>query len=241
MNRFFIDECEGKTAVLKGGDYKHCKNVLRLRENDEIYLVIDRKEYIGRIESFSDDTVYCSIVDESKYKREAELKISLYQCLPKASKMEMIVQKNTEVGVLTIIPVVSHRTVVKLSEKKRELKKVERWNKIAMEAAKQSMRNIVPQVKEIISFKEMISFLKDNGGDIVVPYENEDNLGLNDIEIQGNYASVIIGPEGGFEDSEIRELKNIGAKIVTLGPRILRTETAGIVANSILMYKTKNI
>ncbi|SHI76717.1 16S rRNA (uracil1498-N3)-methyltransferase [Dethiosulfatibacter aminovorans DSM 17477] len=241
MNRFFIDECDGKTALLKGGDFKHCKNVLRLRENDQVYLVIDEKEYIGRIESFGDDTVFCTVVEESKYKREADLKINLYQCLPKASKMELIVQKNTEVGVAAIIPVISHRTVVKLSDKKRELKKVDRWSKIAMEAAKQSMRNIVPVVDEIVSFKEMISMLKENGGDIIVPYEDEDNLGLNDIEIEGNIANVIIGPEGGFEALEIEELKNAGAKIVTLGPRILRTETAGIVVNSILMYKTKNI
>lgn len=241
MNRFFIDECDGKTALLKGGDFKHCKSVLRLRENDQVYLVIDEKEYIGRIESFGDDTVFCSVVEESKYKREADLKINLYQCLPKASKMELIVQKNTEVGVSAIIPVVSHRTVVKLSDKKRELKKVDRWNKVAMEAAKQSMRNIVPVVADIVSFKEMISILKESSADIIVPYENEDNLGLNDIEIKGDVANVIIGPEGGFEASEIEELKNAGAKIVTLGPRILRTETAGIVTNSILMYKTKNI
>jgi 16S rRNA (uracil1498-N3)-methyltransferase len=241
MNRFFIDECDGKTALLKGGDFKHCKNVLRLREKDQVYLVIDEKEYIGRIESFGDDTVFCAVVEESKYKREAGLKINLYQCLPKASKMELIVQKNTELGVSTITPVVSHRTVVKLSDKKRELKKVDRWNKIAMEAAKQSMRNIVPLVKEIVSFKEMISDMKENGGIIIVPYENEDNLGLNDIDIQKKIVNVVIGPEGGFEAYEIEELKNAGAEIVTLGPRILRTETAGIVANSILMYKTKNI
>lgn len=241
MNRFFIDECNGKTAILKGGDFKHCKSVLRLRENDEVYLVIDKKEYIGRIESFGDDTVFCAVVGESKYKRESDLRINLFQCLPKASKMELIVQKNTEVGVSTIIPVVSHRTIVKLSEKSRERKKVDRWNKIAMEAAKQSMRNIVPLVEDIVSFKEMLSILKERGGDIIVPYENEDNLGLNDVELESDIANVIIGPEGGFEESEIEELKNVGARVVTLGPRILRTETAGIVINSILMYKTKNI
>lgn len=241
MNRFFIDEFDGKTAFLKGGDFKHCKSVLRLRENDQVYLVIDEKEYIGRIESFGDDTVFCAVVEESKHKREADLKINLYQCLPKASKMEYIVQKNTEVGVSAIIPVISHRTVVKLSDKKRELKKVDRWNKIAVEAAKQSMRNIIPIVDEIVTFSEMIAILKEKEGKIIVPYENEDNLGLNDIEIEGNIANVVIGPEGGFEASEIEELKKAGAKIVSLGPRILRTETAGIVTNSILMYKTKNI
>jgi 16S rRNA (uracil1498-N3)-methyltransferase len=241
MNRFFVDEIIDDQARIKDGDFKHCKNVLRLKEGSEIFLVNNGKEYIGRILSYETDAAFCGIIKESDKSREADIHVSLYQCIPKSSKMETIIQKNVEIGVNRIVPVISYRTIVKISEQSKEEKKLTRWNKVSEEAAKQSMRNIIPKVDHIMTFKQMINALKQKEGLIIVPYENEVDNSLSNVEIDQADVSVVIGPEGGFEDFEIEELKNAGAHVVTLGPRILRTETAGMVACAICMYKTNNI
>lgn len=241
MNRFFVDDIIDDQARIKDGDFKHCKNVLRLKEGSEIFLVSNGKEYIGRIMSYETDTALCSIIKESDKTREADIHVSLYQCIPKSSKMETIIQKNVEIGVNRIVPVISHRTIVKISEQSKEEKKLTRWSKVSEEAAKQSMRNIVPEIDHIMTFKQMINDLKQKERLVIVPYENEANNSLSNVEIDKADVGIVIGPEGGFEEFEIEELKNIGAHIVTLGPRILRTETAGMVACAICMYKTNNI
>jgi 16S rRNA (uracil1498-N3)-methyltransferase len=241
MNRFFVESIENESAVLSGGDYKHCKSVLRLKEESEIFLVCNGKEYVGIIKYYEDNKVICKILSQTGHEREADIKINLYQCMPKADKMEMIIQKNVELGVYRIIPLISMRTVVKLSEKHKTIKKLERWNKISEEAAKQSMRNIVPLVDNILTFDEMISRFKQSKQLLIVPYENENNLRLKDLDLKSDEINLLIGPEGGFDPKEIEKLETINTEIVTLGPRILRTETAALVANSVIMYKTNNI
>ncbi len=241
MNRFFVDEINDGQAMIRDGDFKHCKSVLRLKEGSDLFLVYNGKEYLGKILSYETNTVLCSVIKESDKTREAGINVSLYQCIPKSSKMETIIQKNVEIGVNRIVPVISYRTIVKISEQSKEEKKLTRWNKVSEEAAKQSMRNIIPMVDYIMTFKQMINDLKQSQRLIIVPYENESNNSLRSVKIDHSEVGIVIGPEGGFEDFEIEELKNAGAHIVTLGPRILRTETAGIVACALCMYKTNNI
>ncbi len=152
--------------------------------------------------------------------------------------MDEIIQKGTEVGIKEFYPVATHRSIVKIKDIKKEESKVERWNSIADEAAKQSKRDFLPKVQNVISFDEMIILLKDEKN-IIVPYEDEKANAIKSKlqAIDDGNIHIIIGPEGGFEPYEIEKLKSIGAEIVTLGPRILRTETAGIVAATIVLYE----
>ncbi|NLA14794.1 MAG: RNA methyltransferase, partial [Tissierellia bacterium] len=153
------------------------------------------------------------------------------------TKLETIIQQNVELGVKSFIPLITERTVVKLNEKDREQKKLDRWQKIAKESAKQSKRNIIPTVEPIITVSELIEKLKNIDAEIIVPYELEDVKILKDVlkEPKDNYY-IVIGPEGGFDIKEIEMFQEIGAHIVTLGKRIIRTETAGIVTASVIMY-----
>lgn len=241
MNRFFVDEIIENKAEITDSDFNHCKNVLRLKEGTEIFLVCNGIEYQAKVDSFESKSVVCEILYKSEIQREPSINVNLYQCLPKSAKMETIIQKNVEIGINKIIPVISRRTIIKISDQSKEMKKVERWNKISEEASKQSMRNNIPEVCSIITFKEMINHFKTSLGLLIVPYEDEEYNSLRDIELNEKEANILIGPEGGFDPEEIQELKEINAKIVTLGPRILRTETAGMVTNAILMYKSNNI
>jgi len=151
--------------------------------------------------------------------------------------METIIQQNVELGVKSFIPLITERTVVKLNDKDREQKKLDRWRKIAKESSKQSKRNLVPEVEDIITVRELVERLKKEDAQIIVPYELEDMKTLKEILSQPKQRYyVIIGPEGGFDIKEIEMLREAGAHIVTLGKRILRTETAGLVASSVIMY-----
>ena len=152
--------------------------------------------------------------------------------------MDLIIQKATELGVKEIIPVITNRTIVKINDKNKENKKIDRWQKIALEASKQCRRGVVPKISEIITFDEMLLRLNAEEN-IIVPYENEKSITMKNIlkNVSGNSINIIIGPEGGFEDLEIEKLSEIKSSIVTLGPRILRTETAGFTAISIAMYE----
>lgn len=241
MHRFFInkDSIINDEIVIKDDEVKHIKNSLRLNE-DDIITVCDgeKKEYKVKISEISNDYVKGIIIDDYIIKSESNIDIVLYQGLPKSSKMDLIIQKCTELGVTKIVPVITSRTVVKISDKKKEHKKVERWTKIAKEASKQSKRGKIPNVEDIISFSEMLNNLC-NEENIIVPYENENKTGIKQIlkKTKGRKINIIIGPEGGFEEEEINELKKLNAKIVTLGPRILRTETAGFTAITIVMYE----
>lgn len=241
MNRFYVNTNDifEDEIIIKNDDVKHIKNVLRLDIDDEI-IVCDGKnnDYKVVIKSIDKNSVLCKIIEKFDNKSESNLKITLYQGLPKSSKMDLIIQKATELGVSEIVPIITDRTIVKIKDSDKENKKIDRWSKIALEASKQCRRGIVPEIKEIMSFEAMISKLK-NQKNIIVPYENEENITMKKVlsEISDKNISIIIGPEGGFEDSEIKKLVEINSKIVTLGPRILRTETAGFTAIAITMYE----
>lgn len=239
MFRYFCsDDCiENNSVSVTGGDARHLKTILRAQEGDIISVVTDSNEYKARIEAINKDDIVCSLIEEIQRNNESKINITLCQGIPKQTKMETIIQQNVELGVKSFIPLITERTVVKLNDKDREQKKLDRWQKIAKESAKQSKRNIIPQVEEITTVKELVERLKHEDVEIIVPYELEDMKILKDVlkEPKNNYY-IIIGPEGGFDIKEIEMFKEIGAHIVTLGKRILRTETAGVVAASVVMY-----
>ena len=159
--------------------------------------------------------------------------------------MDLIIQKGTEIGVTNFYGVLTHRTIVKINDEKKEKNRLKRWSSIAEEAAKQSKRSKVPKVKEIMTFKNMINFLGDQNT-IIVPYEDEENISIGQVlkELKKTHEkniNLIIGPEGGFEEKEIEEIKRIGGRVVTLGDKILRTETAGFVASTIILYELSGL
>jgi 16S rRNA (uracil1498-N3)-methyltransferase len=242
MHKFFVPKQNivDNIATIDGEDVKHIYKVLRLKPLDKVNVNnCEGKEYLGQITSVDKKEVIINLLDESAINNESPIEIYLFQGMPKAAKMDLIVQKNTELGVKAITPMISHRVVVKTELS--EFKKLDRWNRIALEACKQSKRSLVPKINAPIEFDNLLEELK-KVDLIVVPYENEENYGIKKLvqNIEKKHiikVAIIIGPEGGFEESEIIKLKEIGANIVTLGPRILRTETAGFTCLSLIMYE----
>ena len=246
MNRFFVSDISesNKEVVITSSDVNHIVNVLRLGVGDEI-MVSDgsSRDYLCRIKEFDTKFVIAEIIDVFDSNAELPAYIYLYQGFPKGDKFETIIQKCVELGVHEIIPVMMERTIVKLDDKKRQ-KKVERFNGISASAAKQSRRGIIPEVTGFMSMKEAIS--RASTGLILVPYESAEGMDysrkvINEVAdgVRGGKIkniSVFIGPEGGFADSEVKALEEAGAKIISLGHRILRTETAGMTVMSILSY-----
>ena len=239
MFRYFCadENIKNNTVNVTGGDAKHLKTILRAQPGDKISVVTESKEYIAEIKEINTENIVCTLVEEIFSNNETKINITLCQGIPKKTKMETIIQQNVELGVKSFIPLITERTVVKLNEKDREQKKLDRWQKIAKESAKQSKRNIIPTVEPIITVSELIEKLKNIDAEIIVPYELEDVKILKDVlkEPKDNYY-IVIGPEGGFDIKEIEMFQEIGAHIVTLGKRILRTETAGVVTASVVMY-----
>lgn len=239
MFRYFCadENIKNNTVNVTGGDAKHLKTILRAQPGDKISVVTESKEYIAEIKEINTENIVCTLVEEIFSNNETKINITLCQGIPKKTKMETIIQQNVELGVKSFIPLITERTVVKLNEKDREQKKLDRWQKIAKESAKQSKRNIIPTVEPIITVSELIEKLKHIDAEIIVPYELEDVKILKDVlkEPKHNYY-IVIGPEGGFDIKEIEMFQEIGAHIVTLGKRIIRTETAGIVTASVIMY-----
>lgn len=246
MDRFFVEKknvnLENNTCIIEGEDVKHISKVLRCRVGEELEISDnDNNEYICEITSIDKSEVQLNIIDKVDIKRESDLKIKVYQGLPKGPKMEMILQKLTEVGVDEIILVQTKRTVVKVEDKKED-KKIERWERIIYEAAKQSKRGKIPKLRGILSFKEALSDMDKNDLNIA-PYENERTKSIKQA-IKGqdiNNIGIFVGPEGGFEDTEIKDIEDIGGQSVSLGPRILRTETASLVASSIVLYELSDL
>lgn len=241
MHRFFVDRSQisGEVVTISGEDLKHIKNVLRLKEGEEVSICDgEENDYVAVIESIDSQEVLLSIVDSFKSKGEAPIKLKLYQGLPKGDKMELIVQKCTELGVSEIVPMATKRAVVKLSDEKKIAKKLERWQKIAEEAAKQSKRGRIPLVDRLVTLKEAVSELGEDELALML-YESESENSLKKAlrGYDGKNVSVFVGPEGGFEESEAEMLKAAGAKVVSLGNRILRTETAGLAASAVIMYE----
>ncbi|EQK45278.1 RNA methyltransferase, RsmE family protein [[Clostridium] bifermentans ATCC 19299] len=246
MDRFFVGKnninLENKTCIIEGEDVKHISKVLRCRIGEELEICDnDNNEYICEITNIDKSQVELNIVEVVDIKRESDLKIKVYQGLPKGPKMEMILQKLTEVGVDEIILVQTKRTVVKVDDKKED-KKIERWERIIYEAAKQSKRGKIPKLRGVLSFKEALADMKENDFNIA-PYENERTKSIKQaikgVDIKN--IGVFVGPEGGFEDTEIKAIEEIGGQSVSLGPRILRTETASLVASSIVLYELSDL
>lgn len=248
MQKFFVKDNQIIKDVIEisGIDVNHITNVLRLKVSDEILVCnVDKGiSYKTKIIEINKENVKCNIVEKIKEQAEANIHITIFQGLPKAEKMELIIQKCTELGVKEITPVQMERCVVKLDEKSAG-KKIERWQKIAEAAAKQSKRDGICKINNIINIKNICNMVQ-NYDIVLVPYENEENLTLKEIlkainnEDNLNVA-VVIGPEGGFEEAEIELLKQNNGKIITLGKRILRTETVAITMSSIIMYEFGNL
>lgn len=247
MQRFFvephqIDEAAHQIHIV-GTDVNHISNVLRMKQGEEVWISDGgKKEYRCAIEAFSADEVLLHIIYAQEPDYELSSRIYLFQGLPKADKMELIIQKSVELGAYEIIPVETKRCVVKLDGKKAA-KKVERWQQIAESAAKQSKRMLIPNVHQVLSFKEALKYAESM--DIrLIPYElakgmQETKEILAAIE-QGQSIGIFIGPEGGFEEKEVEAAISEGAKPITLGKRILRTETAGLAILSVLMFQLEN-
>jgi len=244
VHRFFVPDVNFQNQVVSivGEEFKHLAGVLRLRPGDRVGLFDGAgREYLGVIESLEKDRAAVALQEELAADKESPLNLFLVQGIPKGDKMELIIQKATELGVKGIVPLETGRTVVRLEGKKREERR-ERWQKVAVEAAKQCGRTVVPQVQLPQGLAE---FLRSLPGDrvLLIPWEEggqplKSLLNGPEFLTQLNIPIyILIGPEGGWEREEVALAEEYGAKAVTLGPRILRTETAGLAAISAIMYQ----
>ncbi len=247
MRKFFvktenIQENKNEIEIL-GSDVNHIKNVLRLKLEDEIQICNQdtSENYIAQISNMSKEKIQVQIIQKIEPIAESNVELHIFQGLPKAAKMELMIQKGTELGVSQFIPVAFKRSIVKLAGKE-EQKKLERWQKIAEVAAKQSKRDRVPEIKNIISVKNICNLIKEYDI-LLVAYENEsENTLKNELlhlkNTKENFKiAVVIGPEGGMEEEEVFFLQQAGAKVVSLGKRILRTETVALQVSSIILYE----
>ena len=242
MYRFFVEpsQIQDKKIIITGSDVNHIRNVLRMKIGEEIAVSngIDNREYRCGIEEYTEQEVICTLRFVKEDGVELPAKIYLFQGLPKADKMELIIQKAVELGVHEVIPMATKRCVVKLDEKKAAAK-VSRWQGIAEAAAKQSRRGVIPAVHDVMGMKDAVAYA--HSMDVrIIPYELAEEMQHTKEIIEavkaGQSVAVFIGPEGGFEEGEIQEALAAGIEPVTLGRRILRTETAGITVLSWLMY-----
>ena len=255
MDRFFVEpehlNLDDKTLYIDGEDVKHISKVLRYGQGDEIEVCDSNgHEYICRIESIDKTRIDLSIVDEVDINRESRIRVSLYQGVPKSTKMDIILQKLTEAGVDEIVLVNTKRSVVNIKGDKAD-KKLDRWERIIYEAAKQCKRGLIPKLRGILSFEEALADMEQNDINIC-PYEDEKSLGIKEAlqtdlvkDIIGKKdevrVGIFIGPEGGFDPEENIRVKAAGIASVTMGPRIFRTETASIVATAITLYELGDI
>lgn len=241
MYHFFVEEeqVNGENAYISGSDVNHIVNVLRMKIGEELLISVKGDwDYLCKIEEIENERVNLKLL-ESMEQRELPIKLTLLQGIPKSDKLEMIIQKAIELGVSEIIPVKTNRVVVKIDEKKTQAK-VNRWNAIAESAAKQSKRSIIPKVLKPQTIDNALEIVKDYGVKLL-PYENADGIKktkdiLNSLDSKNNIA-VFIGPEGGFEEAEVKKSTDSGFEVITLGKRILRTETAGLALLSNIMIR----
>lgn len=242
MHHFFVnpEQIGEKEIIITGKDVNHIKNVLRMQKGDQICVSSgnDSKEYRCEILSVSEEKVHVNIMWIEEVGMELPDKIYLFQGLPKSDKMDFIIQKTVELGVYEIIPVATKRAIVKLDQKKEESKRT-RWQKIAESAAKQSKRTMIPKIHSMMTFQEAVEYAKEMDFKMI-PYELAGGMKktrelFREIK-PGQSVAVFIGPEGGFDEQEIALAKENGVIPITLGKRILRTETAGMVVLSILVF-----
>lgn len=243
MNHFFVSENQmgGSRVIIEDpGDVNHIRQVLRLKKGDKITVSSGHgdREYLCRIEEIGDDLVQAVVEDVYGSHRELPIEITLYQGLPKSDKMEWIIQKAVELGAVRIVPVSTRRAVVKLSGTKAD-KKVARWNGIARSAAEQSKRGRIPLVDSVMTFSQALADASKLDR-LLIPYEEAEGMeearslirGLAGVKSLG----IFIGPEGGFDPSEVEAAREAGASVMTLGHRILRTETAGMMLLSVIGF-----
>lgn len=243
MNLFYVNKeqiVEDNITVL-GEDVNHMKNVLRMREGEEVMICDgEGQDYLCEIRDLGGKEIQLWIKERKASETELQTKLYLFQGLPKKDKMDLIIQKAVELGVYEIIPVAMKRSIVKIEDKKKEAKKLERWQSIATAAAKQSKRGMIPQVHSVISYKEALAYAKTLDMTLF-PYEHAEEIDQSRSVISEavtkKSVGIVIGPEGGFDDMEIEAVREIGGKVITLGKRILRTETAGFTTLSILMFQ----
>lgn len=244
MQKFFVEanQIKNNQIFIKGTDVNHISKVLRYQIGDKIQVgnKQTRQSYTAVIEKFNRDEVVVNIIDIVEAKNKAQIEIDLYQGLPKADKLEWIIQKTTELGIHAIIPVAMERSIVKIQEKEIE-KKLQRWQKIAEVAAKQSKREEIPEIFTIIPIEQVIKRIEDYDF-FLVAYEEEKKVTLKEVlqkakEQQAKKIGILIGPEGGISLEEIEKLCKANTNMITLGKRILRTETAPIAMTSIIMYE----
>lgn len=242
-HRFFIDSSTispDRRVKLTGQDSLHISRVLRLKHGD-VLVVSDGKgmEFHAEIEEVGKDEVTCHITSEAKVGRKTPI-ITIYQALPKAKKMDLIVEKLTEIGVDRIVPVVMERSIPDI-KRGQGLSRAERWRKISLEASKQSQRLFLPEIDDIHEWDQALRKMREEDV-LIAPWEAETDKKVSQIKVdEAERIGVVVGPEGGFESKEIKDLKKLEADTITLGSNILRTETAAIVAAALVMYQTGRI
>lgn len=249
MRRFFVEEKNIKEnrVAIKGDEARHIAQVLRLKEGDRIKVFTGKgREYLIEIREARKKEVIGNILLETELKTEPKVSITLVQGIPKSNKMDFIVQKTTELGVKRIVPVITQRTIVKLDKEKARARR-SRWQRIVKEAAKQSGRAIIPKVDEITTFIQSLGIINKEGLNLI-PWEEEESTSLKEVLRPitagtptavgvGSPITVFIGPEGGFTPEEAGAAKERGAIPVSLGPRLLRTETAGLATLAMILYE----
>ena len=242
MPRFFVDpsQVEGDRIIIRGGDVNHIRNVLRMRTSDQLSVSDGQgRDYYCHIEQMDPEKICLRIDNSWDSYVELPVRLTLFQGIPKGDKMELIIQKAVELGAYRVVPVYTERTVVRLDPKKEE-KKLKRWQMISESAAKQAGRGRVPQVGPAMTWQEALELSRKMDG-CLIPYERAKGMNVSRETIRSMKGcaslAVFIGPEGGFSEKEIGTAMEAGAKPITLGKRVLRTETAGLAILSILMYE----
>lgn len=246
MPKFFVEKTENQIAYIIGTDVNHLKKVLRKQVGDRITICdkSTKKNYLAEIKELNENDISCFLLEELAGEEKTEPKITIFQGLPKAEKMEWIIQKSVELGACKIVPIQMKRCVAKLEEKNQS-KKIERWQKIAEAAAKQCGTDTIPVVDNLISVSLLAEKIKEYDRVLIAYEEEKDNsikTKIEEMKIENiNNIGIVIGPEGGLEQKEVELLTVAGAESVTLGKRILRTETVALTVLSILMYELGNL
>ena len=242
MYHFFVPDAGTDPSVIRitGSDVNHIRNVLRMKVGENIVVSNgEDRDFYCKISSIEPDEVQAEILPEEVEESELSAQLILFQGLPKGDKMELIIQKAVELGAYRVVPVAMKRSVMKMDEKKQQ-KKIPRWNGISESAAKQSGRRIIPEVTGVYTWKEVLAETE-NLDMMLVPYENARGMVATKEALAalqpGQKIGIVIGPEGGFDPSEIESLEARGARTISLGHRILRTETAGLAALTMCMLE----
>ncbi len=255
MPHFFVSskDIKGNEVLITGNEAKHIITVLRKREGDKIdifdgygnefrvrILEVDRAAGLPRVKA--------EIITQKRKEAEPKLKISLFQSIPKGNRLDFIIQKSTEIGISEIVPITTERTIVRL-DCKRIKQRALRWQKIAREAAKQSRRSTIPKVSPVLDFSQALkefSARKTQMG--IIAWEMEEKSHLREVlrsSVGGGISklplAIFIGPEGGFTPEEVEEARRAGVVPVSLGSRILRTETAGLVVAIAAFYESRDL